>query len=111
MAAMMASMAVGGAVGQNIAGSMNTMMSGISQPMQMGTMPSIPTNAYNIAVNGQPQGPFDLNVLKQMITSGQFTADTLVWKNGMSDWVKAETIDELKNLFSNTMPPIPPDNF
>lgn len=32
MAAMMASMAVGGAVGQNIAGAMNNMMGGIGQP-------------------------------------------------------------------------------
>ena len=36
MAAMMASMAVGGAVGQNIAGSMNNMMSGINQPTNVG---------------------------------------------------------------------------
>ncbi len=33
MAAMMASMAVGGAVGQNIAGSMNNIMQGVNQPM------------------------------------------------------------------------------
>lgn len=43
MAAMMASMAVGGAVGQNIAGSMNNIMSGINQPIQSGmTPPPVP---------------------------------------------------------------------
>ena len=51
MAAMMASMAVGGAVGQNIAGAMNNMMGGINQPMGV-TPPPIPTAAYHIAING-----------------------------------------------------------
>ncbi len=43
MAAMMASMAVGGAVGQNIAGTMNNMMGGINQSTQSNiTPPPIP---------------------------------------------------------------------
>ncbi len=109
MAAMMASMAVGGAVGQNIAGAMNNMMGGINQQPPSGAVPPpVPTVAYHIAVNGQPAGPFDLSVLAQMVTSGQFTADSLVWKNGMAQWAKAGTVDELKNLFANGMPPIPP---
>lgn len=110
-AAMMAGMAVGGAVGQNIAGSMNNMMSGINQPIQPGTTPPpIPTVAYNVAVNGQPTGPFDLNVLKQMVTTGQFTTESLVWKAGMTEWQKAGTIGELKEIFANAMPPIPTEN-
>ena len=39
--------------------------------------------------------------------AGQFTADSLVWKVGMSEWVKAGGIDELRDLFKNVMPPIP----
>ena len=110
MAAMMASMAVGGAVGQNIAGAMNNMMGGINQQTTMGAVPPpIPTVAYHVAVNGQATGPFGIPVLAQMATAGQFTADSLVWKNGMPQWVKAGTVDELKDLFS-TMPPIPPTN-
>lgn len=108
MAAMMASMAVGGAVGQNIAGAMNNMMGGINQPVQSGmTPPPIPTVAYHIAVNGQAAGPFDIPALTQMVAAGQLTADSLVWKNGMEQWKKAGTVDELKNLFF-AMPPIPP---
>lgn len=110
MAAMMASMAVGGAVGQNIAGAMNNMMGGISQPTQAGmTPPPIPTVAYHVAVNGQATGPFAVSVLAQMVSAGQFTADSLVWKSGMEQWAKAGMVDELKNLFS-TMPPVPPTN-
>ena len=109
MAAMMASMAVGGAVGQNIAGAMNNMMGGINQQATPGAVPPpIPTVAYHVAVNGQATGPFDISVLTQMAAAGQLTADSLVWKNGMAQWAKAGTVDELKNLFANAMPPIPP---
>ena len=108
MAAMMASMAVGGAVGQNIAGSMNNMMSGVNQPIQNGmTPPPVPVVMYNVAVNGQATGPFDINTLQQMAMTGQFTADSLVWKAGMSEWAKAGGVAELKELFKNVMPPIP----
>ena len=105
-AAMMAGMALGGAVGQNIASTMNGAMSGINNP---GTVPPpIPTIAYHVAVNGQAAGPYDISTLAQMVTAGQLTADSLVWKNGMAQWAKAGSVDELKNLFANVMPPIPP---
>ena len=108
MAAIMASMAVGGAVGQNIAGTMNNMMSGMGQAAQPGAgPPPIPVIAYHVAVNGQATGPFDFSTLAQMASNGQLTADSLVWKSGMVQWAKAGTIDELKNVFS-AIPPIPP---
>ena len=107
MAAMMASMAVGGAVGQNIAGAMNNMMGGINQQTAPGAVPPpIPTAAYHVAVNGQATGPFALSTLAQMTANGQLTGDSLVWKNGMAQWEKAIVVDELKGLFSK-MPPIP----
>lgn len=108
MAATMASMAVGGAVGQNIAGAMNNMMSGINQSTQSGiTPPPVPNVMYHVATNGQATGPFDLNTLKQMSVVGKFTSESLVWKAGMANWEKAGTIDELKSLFVNNIPPIP----
>ena len=108
MAAMMASMAVGGAVGQNIAGSMNNIMQGMNQPASMGiTPPPILSSIYYVAVNDQATGPFDINILKQMVVSGQFKANSLVWKSGMENWIRADSVDELKNLFKNVMPPIP----
>ena len=107
-AAMMASMAVGGAVGQNIAGAMNGMLSGMGQTMQGDmTPPPVPTNVYNVAVNGRATGPYDVNTLRQMAVAGQFMAESLVWKAGMTDWVRADSIDELKGLFGDVMPPIP----
>ncbi|MFP1699559.1 SPFH domain-containing protein [Gardnerella piotii] len=106
-AAMMASMAVGGVVGNNIAGAVNNIIGGINQPVQSNvTPPPIPTSSYYVAVNGKPTGPFNIPTLTQMAVSGQFTANDLVWKNGMEEWQKAAIVDELKSLF-NPIPPIP----
>lgn len=107
-AAMMASMAVGGVVGQNIAGVMGNAMAGMNQPMQNGMIPpSIPNVVYHIVINDQAAGPYDKKMLQQMVTTGQLTTDSLVWKSGMAAWTKAGTIEELKSLFT-AMPPIPP---
>lgn len=108
-ASMMAGMALGGAVGQNIAGVMNSMMGGINQPPVPGAVPPpVPVVAYHVAVNGQATGPFDMMTLTQMATTGQLNTDSLVWKNGMAQWEKAGTMDDLKDIFETSMPPIPP---
>ena len=110
MATMMASMVVGGAVGQNIAGSMNNIMAGMNQPVQNGITPlPVPGVSYYVAMNGQATGPYDLNTLRQMMTAGQFTSDSLVWKTGMPEWAKASSVDEMKQLFPD-IPPIPKEN-
>ena len=107
MAAMMASMAVGGAVGQNIAGAMNNMMGGINQQTTPGAVPPpIPVVAYHVAVNGQATGPYNLQSLQKMVFTGQFTAESLVWKADMTVWIKAGDVEELKALFA--VPPVPP---
>lgn len=107
MAAIMASMAVGGAVGQNIAGTMSNVMGGIAQPTQApNSPPPIPNIRYHVASNGQATGPFDIPALQRMASSSELTVDTFVWTAGMEQWVKAGTIDELKTLFVE-MPPIP----
>ena len=99
-AAMMASMAVGGVVGQNIASAMNGAMSGSGT---VATPPPIPTVRYNVAKDGNPTGPFDIAKLTEMAASGELSPDSLVWKQGMETWEKANTIDELKGIFP---PPI-----
>lgn len=103
-AAMMAGIALGGAVGQNIAGTMNGMMGGINQP----TPPPVPSVTFHIAVNGQSTGPFDMNTLTQMINAGTITRETLVWKAGMANWEQAGNVSEFQSLLGTTPPPVPP---
>lgn len=109
-AAMMASMAMGGTVGKNIAEVMGGVMSGTNPGVS--TPPPIPTVAYNVAVDGKATGPFEIETLKQMAVRGEFTGDSLVWKAGMSEWVKASSISELASIFTSglVMPPIPTDS-
>ena len=113
-AAMMAGMAMGGAIGQNLAGTMNGMMQGINNPQQAAPSaapvpPPIPTVAYHVAVNGKAEGPYNLDQLKSMALSGQFSPDSLVWKQGMQGWEKASDQQDLSSVFNagSMPPPIP----
>lgn len=113
-AAMMAGMAVGGAIGQNLAGTMNTMMGSINQQAQPTPQTPPPINPassvmYNVAVNGQATGPFDMVTLRNMFMAGTFLKESLVWTAGMSNWQKAGDVEELKSMFCE-MPPIPNDS-
>jgi len=103
---MMASMAMGGAVGQGMAGAVGGMMSGMNQEKQ--TPPPPPSVQYNISVNGQQSGPFGWEQLKQMVEGGQIKKDTHVWKQGMAGWELAGNVDELVSLFGAVPPPPPP---
>lgn len=105
---MMTGMAVGSAIGQNMASTMNGVMQGINgQVKQEMTPPPIPNIAYHVVQNGQAVGPYNMNLLSQMVSSGVLTKDTLVWKQGMSDWVQAGLVQELQSLFGSVTPPIP----
>ncbi|WP_301082357.1 SPFH domain-containing protein [Thomasclavelia cocleata] len=104
--AMMAGMAVGGAVGQNIAGTMNGIMSNLNSSQPEITPPPLPISKYYVANNGQQTGPFDVSTLQQMADNGKLTKDSLVWKKEMAKWERADSVDELKDLFI-TPPPLP----
>lgn len=57
-----------------------------------------------VAHNGQQLGPFEPAQIKQMAASSQIRLDTLLWKEGMSNWVAAQTIP---GLFPQMPPTIP----
>lgn len=103
---MMASMAMGGAVGSGMAGMMGNMMSGMNQ--QQNTPPPAPSVSYMVANNDQQAGPFTLDQLKQFAASGEFTKQTHVWKQGMDNWQQAGDVQELASVFMGSTPPPPP---
>jgi hypothetical protein len=63
--------------------------------------------AYFAGIGGQQAGPFNLAALGQKIQSGEISGETLVWRQGMSDWLKAKDVAELASLFQ-APPPFPP---
>jgi SPFH domain-Band 7 family/GYF domain 2 len=105
-AGMMTGMMMGGAMGNQMAGMMNNM--GQNMQQQQNIPPPPPTIAYNVSVNGQTAGPFNLQQLQQMVQNGQLTQNTHVWKQGMADWEIAGNVQELANLFGAVPPPPPP---
>jgi TM2 domain-containing membrane protein YozV len=59
------------------------------------------TMEYYLAINGQQRGPFPVDAL---VKNGM-KSDTLVWAEGMANWVRADQIADLARAFA---PPPPP---
>ena len=88
-------MAVGSAVGKNIAEVLNTSMNG-----EKGVNPPpVPTISYFVAVDNNPTGPFDKVQIEQMILQKQINKETLIWKSGTPTWEKLESFEEFKYSF------------
>ena len=74
-------------------------------PFQSITPPSVPTNqvippsipkaSYFVVINNQQVGPLHLQDIKKMLQDGQINRQTLIWKQGMSDW---DVIANLQDL-------------
>ena len=98
---MMAGISLGNAVGQKMAGTLNTALN----PESTGTTPPpVPSVKYYVAKDGQASGPFELKTLKGMAIQGSLKPDSLVWKEGMAGWEKASSQESLAGIFP---PPIP----
>lgn len=102
----MMGMGMGAGMGMGMGQQMGGMM---NQQQQNTNPPPIPGGvAYFVAVNGQQQGPFNMDQLRAAIGNGQITRDSLIWKNGMPSWVKASENPETSGLFGSVPPPLPP---
>jgi len=100
---------IGMAAGQRAMQSMNTPTAAPAPvPAAAAGPPPLPTAEWYVGVNGQQQGPFDLNALASQVASGGVTRDTLVWKSGMGAWTAAGQVPELSGTFAAVPPPLPP---
>ena len=113
MAGIAAGMAIGGSIGRNIAGTMDSMMGNAPTGMSGSPVPPpIPQqDRFHVAINGTATGPFDLITLSSMVASRSLTPESLVWQEGMTNWMPAKTVPAIAALFNNgpTPPPIPVD--
>ncbi len=87
---------------------MNNVVGNTANPTPPPIPPTPPPVQFFVAVNGQQQGPFDLNQLTQMAASGQFNRESLVWMQGMSNWTQAGQVQALGSVFAAMPPPLPP---
>ncbi|WP_339697763.1 SPFH domain-containing protein [uncultured Marixanthomonas sp.] len=107
-------MGMGFVLAQQMGGMMAPQMGGqqqMQQPQQQaGSIPPPMPQAvqYFYATNGQQNGPVGFEQLRALFASRTVNKDTLVWKQGMQNWVALQEVEELKAfLGGNTPPPIP----
>jgi len=73
--------------------------------------PPLPAEAqYYVGAGGQRSGPYDLAGILSQIQQGRISDETLMWKTGMAEWLKAGTFAELRNSFLAGPPPLPPNS-
>ncbi len=86
------------AVGKKVSSAFSDAINGIKNKKT--TPPPIPVLQFYVAIDGKQAGPFDIERLKEMYEEGNFSEDSLVWKEGMKEWKKAGTLKELNEIFS-----------
>ncbi len=73
------------------------------------TPPPLPNQqVFHAAINGTSEGPFDISQLSALVADGKINGESLVWKPGMANWVKASEVPDIASLFSAQPPPLPP---
>jgi len=88
--------------------SMANQMAGAMNAAQAASPPPLPSNAgFYMAIEGKQAGPFAADQLSAKVVARQLTADTLVWKQGMSAWQKAGAVAELQDVLASVPPPLP----
>ncbi len=53
-------------------------------------------NTWYVAINGQQQGPFPQTHIQQLLQRGEYTQDTLVWRQGFADWLPISQVPALR---------------
>lgn len=91
-------------MGQAIAPDLTSQKGGASSP------PPLPAAKeeidYFIGIKGEQTGPFKDKTVAEMIKTRKITPDTLIWKKGMENWVKASSVEELTKHFASVPPPL-----
>jgi len=76
-------------------------------PGEVGAAPTPDTTEWYAEKNGERVGPMPRDQLATMVTSGQVTPATLVWREGLNEWKPAGEVAELGDVFKKVPPPLP----
>ncbi len=104
-AAFAASMSIGGAIGQNLVGTLNNAMTSQTQ-VDAPVPPPLPSVKYNVAFDGKATGPFEIDELRQMAQGGRVNQATLVWRPGMASWTALKDVQELADVIASIPPEV-----
>ncbi len=107
-------MGMGFVLAQQMGGIMNPTVA--QQPIQpQHTAPVAPPPMpvqihYFYAHNGQQAGPVSFDQLKSLFANRTINKDSLIWKQGMTNWTALKDIEELKSFLGGSTPPPLPGN-
>ena len=84
-----------------------------TQPVQQAATQAAPPPppgdfCYYALIEGKQEGPYDRVQFKRLLDYQLANANTLVWCNGMDKWAPASTVEDMRDLFSGSVPPPPP---
>lgn len=63
------------------------------------TQPPLVQSLTYLVVDGTQAGPFSNDELVRLIQNDMLKKDTLVWKEGLPNWVAASNVPEINKLF------------
>ncbi|GAM11662.1 putative protein [Geobacter sp. OR-1] len=63
--------------------------------------------SYYVGKDGKQAGPFNQQTIGEYIRKGTIGRETLLWKEGMSNWASAVEFSEFAPLLQATPPPLP----
>lgn len=94
----------------NVMGNMTGNMNTGNQTRQSGSSvpPPVPQSIeYFVLIENKQNGPHTLANLESMMNQNKIDRNTLVWRQGMSDWGNISEQDDLKQLLDRIPPPPP----
>jgi membrane protease subunit (stomatin/prohibitin family) len=94
----------------NVMGNMTGNMNTGNQNGQSGNSipPPVPQSIeYFVLIENKQNGPHSLTGLELMMNQNKIDRNTLVWRQGMSDWGNIMEQDDLRQLFERIPPPPP----
>ncbi|PQB05338.1 SPFH domain-containing protein [Aureitalea marina] len=104
-------MGMGFVLANQMGSMMSPQMGGAMQQPQAAAVSPPPMPAavqYYYASNGQQAGPVTYDQLSALFANRTINRETLVWKQGLDNWIALKEVEELKAfLGSNTPPPLP----
>ncbi|QQR90076.1 MAG: zinc-ribbon domain-containing protein [Myxococcales bacterium] len=63
---------------------------------------------WHAALDNKPQGPFSVDQIKAFFDQGKLTAESLVWRDGFSDWTALSKVPELRSWSAERLSSWPP---
>lgn len=87
-----------------------SLISELSSLFVANTPPKLPETSptYFVYLNGQQKPNQTFEDIRQMLADGSANGDTMIWKPGMTQWMKIKDVPEVSSLISEIIPPIIP---